>query len=278
MSRTSVLLVVTLLASPASAGRPSARASAGREIKAAKISAVSSDRLTRPSREIIDPGGPGAMLITTVDILGESPGDLRGSGTYVSLATADSKGRFACIEPKEFDYTDRCVDRDDTSEILYTIYGHTEVVDPDMLAGWDETFNPLEITLPEPGDVGFYMYMHLPMQEEEGGPIAYHDLVIAFGELHGQPGHWLLLYDGQPPEPRGDEPGPWYPRCCESQMIFCWLFRRLPFIGWFIPSGFCSECADECWDEYPVRDDPCHSCDPWGMSGVLCRFLPWAHC
>lgn len=73
--------------------------------------------------------------------------------------------------------------------------------------------------------------------------------------------------------------GPYWPVCCWVQGQCCNFWQRL--LWWFPSSIFnCNGCAGECWGcnkSHPVND-PCHTCDPWGMSLFLCKFIPFGHC
>jgi len=69
--------------------------------------------------------------------------------------------------------------------------------------------------------------------------------------------------------------GPWwqlFQLCCHSQVFFCDL------VGWLFgcSSADCTTCFDKCMA--CSVDDPCHSCDPCGLSWLLCHIIPGGHC
>jgi len=69
--------------------------------------------------------------------------------------------------------------------------------------------------------------------------------------------------------------GFWWPWCCGTQYFFCNAIRGLPFIGPLL----CPECYNSCL----VRclrggSNPCHSCDPCGLSQFFCHIVPGGHC
>lgn len=69
--------------------------------------------------------------------------------------------------------------------------------------------------------------------------------------------------------------GPWwqfFQLCCHSQAFFCDL------VGWlFLCSAEeCTVCVNQCMT--CSVDNPCHSCDPCGLTWLLCKIIPGGHC
>jgi hypothetical protein len=60
--------------------------------------------------------------------------------------------------------------------------------------------------------------------------------------------------------------------CCHTQMVFCSLARQLlgPILGPCI-CGNCNTCYQQCLN--CAVSNPCHSCDPCGLSIVLCYWF-----
>lgn len=91
---------------------------------------------------------------------------------------------------------------------------------------------------------------------------------------------WSVIEAGDPnPLPKstlsatGCDAGPWWPTCCRTQELFCNLL-----CGWMRLLGIsiCDSCVQNC-DNCSVAN-PCHSCDPCGLTWLLCQFVPGAHC
>ncbi|MCK4340311.1 MAG: hypothetical protein KAY37_01135 [Phycisphaerae bacterium] len=66
--------------------------------------------------------------------------------------------------------------------------------------------------------------------------------------------------------------GPWWWLCCLSQFVICETIHQiLPFLP--------LNCYSDCWwaCRWGGVSNPCHSCDPWGLSLVLRYFVPGGH-
>ncbi len=70
--------------------------------------------------------------------------------------------------------------------------------------------------------------------------------------------------------------GPWWPLCCSTQYSICNAIHGIPFIGPLLCSNCYSSCYLSC--RYGCINNPCHSCDPCGLTWLLCRFVPGASC
>jgi len=75
--------------------------------------------------------------------------------------------------------------------------------------------------------------------------------------------------------------GPWWHRgepthhvCCDTQHVICIVVRQL--LGWLGPfvCGDCDACFQQCNNCQGAN--PCHDCDPCGLSWVLCHWF--GHC
>ena len=64
--------------------------------------------------------------------------------------------------------------------------------------------------------------------------------------------------------------GPFYPPCCYIQKSICNTIQR---ILWWLNLN-CTGCANNCLND--PSNNPCHSCDPWGLSWILCIWF--GHC
>lgn len=73
----------------------------------------------------------------------------------------------------------------------------------------------------------------------------------------------------------GCNAGPWWQRgriCCHTQRLFCHLIKqKLPGVFLFLGCRNCEQCYQDCW--YCRVSNPCHSCDPCGLSIILCHFF-----
>ncbi len=152
-------------------------------------------------------------------------------------------------------------------EDMYWIGISSEEVDPALLQTWvDQGINPFEVLLePEPDDdcqIGALIYLDLPT---EGGRC---QGTIAVGEVNGLPGCWTVTENCEP-----DRTSDLYPECCIAAGIACNYLDSIWWIGWMIPDGKCQECFAECWYDDPVREDPCHACEPWGLMWILCNWF-----
>ena len=69
--------------------------------------------------------------------------------------------------------------------------------------------------------------------------------------------------------------GPWwqlFQLCCHSQAYFCDL------VGWLLgcTATECTTCFNQCM--FCTVDDPCHACDPCGLTWLICKIVPGASC
>jgi len=75
--------------------------------------------------------------------------------------------------------------------------------------------------------------------------------------------------------PPGCNAGPWWCACCSTQYAICNAIRSIAFIGPLL----CSDCYQRCYVNCRnCPSNPCHSCDPCGLSWLLCRIVPFGHC
>ena len=167
------------------------------------------------------------------------------------------------------------------------VYGYWELINEAIVQTWTEESNPFDEDSDwseTPGayeDTGVLIYVDIPLQEEEGGEFVRYLIIIAAGNIDGEPKCWL--YDDGGVGGRG--PGVWHDICCWAQKRICYLINEiLGFIGDIIcPTSYCDACAAECEDANkaclpPPRGNPCHSCGFCGGMWLLCHIVPGGHC
>ena len=170
---------------------------------------------------------------------------------------------------------------------LGQVYGYWELINEAIVQTWTEESNPFDEDSDwseTPGayeDTGVLIYVDIPLQEEEGGEFVRYLIIIAAGNIDGEPKCWL--YDDGGVGGRG--PGVWHDICCWAQKRICYLINEiLGFIGDIIcPTSYCDACAAECEDANkaclpPPRGNPCHSCGFCGGMWLLCHIVPGGHC
>ncbi len=124
------------------------------------------------------------------------------------------------------------------------------------------------------------------------------DFVIAAGDTGTWVESWILTDDGGvgspfgtsalesagvaaapwvlPPQNKGCGGGPWWWACCWSQYTICYAINSIPVIGPLLCSNCYSSCYQTC--RYGCINNPCHSCDPCGLTWLLCHFVPGGNC
>ena len=209
-----------------------------------------------------------------VDVQERQPGtgDSDDGGEVVAYAVIPSEATTVCY-----------ADLDDIDDIAgggpgsnpWAVLGTMELVDVDMIQGWEETYHPFETWSEEPGEPGVYFHLNVPLSECDGcAPVDRCSFTLACGEVAGTPACW---HDSGDCNTRGD--GVWLPWCCTSQWLICTFINSLPIIGnWLCPYDECVQCYWECVPRPGSRDNPCHSCGFCGGSGLLCHIVPGGHC
>ena len=164
------------------------------------------------------------------------------------------------------------------------VYGSWELINEAIVASWTELDNPFDDESDwsdVPGaeeDIGVLMSINIPLSEEEGGELVRYVIVVAAGDIDGEPKCWL--YDDGGAGGRGKHV--WCPVCCLSQAWICRTVNQiLGLLGDALcPSSYCGDCVQECKDgcDDPSKGKPCHSCDPCGGSWILCHIVWDGHC
>lgn len=160
------------------------------------------------------------------------------------------------------------------------------IQDMNKLRAWEQAgFNPFQEStgMSEPA-----LYIKGDIALVEGGR---GEFIIASGDSGSWLESWkmrdgpstLLRSDGRlaigkaGAAVQGCDAGPFWQflrLCCRTQYLFCNAISRIPFIGWFCKNK-CQSCTKACDD---CVKNPCHSCDPCGLTWLLCRIVPGARC